>query len=48
MTYADVTSTTVADSGVEFGRGFEATSPRPRSVEMATDMYMILILFGEV
>jgi hypothetical protein len=48
VTYAEVTSTTVADSGVEFGRGFETTSPRARSVEMAVDMYIILIVSCEV
>jgi hypothetical protein len=32
---------------VEFGRGFEATNPRARSVEMAVDMYMMLIVLGE-
>jgi len=37
-----VTSTTVADSGVEFGRGFEATNPRARSVGMMVDMCIIL------
>jgi hypothetical protein len=47
-THAEVTSTTVADSGVEFGRGFEATNPRARSVEIAVDMYMMLIVFCEV
>ena len=41
VTNAEVTSTTVADSGVEFGRGFEATNPRARSVEMAVDMYIL-------
>jgi hypothetical protein len=46
-TYADVTSTTVADSGVEFGRGFEATNPRARRAEMAVDMYIILIVLGK-
>ena len=48
MTYADVTSTTVADSGVEFGRGFEATNPRARSVGMMVDRYISLIVFCEV
>ena len=47
VTDAEVTSTMVADSGVEFGRGSEATSPRASSVEMAVDMYIgpILIEF---
>ena len=46
MTYAEVTSTMVADSGVEFGRGLEATSPRASRVEIAVDMYMILIVIA--
>ena len=44
VTDAEVTSTMVADSGVEFGRGLEATKPRASSVERAVDMYMIVIL----
>lgn len=34
----------VADSGVEFGRGLEATKLSASSAEMAVDMYMIVIL----
>jgi hypothetical protein len=48
MTYADVTSTMVADSGVEsFGRGFETTNPRASRAEMAVDMYMVSTLVCE-
>ena len=46
VTYAEVTSTMVADSGVEFGRGLAATRPRASSAEMAVDMYMIVILIA--
>jgi hypothetical protein len=47
VTYADVTSTIVADSGVEFGRGFETTNPRASRAEMAVDMYMVSTLVCE-
>ena len=39
-----MTSTMVADSGVEFGRGLEATKPSASRVEIAVYIYMILIL----